>query len=390
MERIETTPICRRLKVLYVLPNLDYGGTTRIAISLASRAVRDGFSVKIVVLRGGAFLKKVPPSVEVICLMEGNNVAQMPTILKGVFLIVKLAHLFKKERPNVVISDVTWLSTLVILCKLICRTHFGLLIRVGNLKSRGPRKRSLIGTLERLSIRYLFPRADRIIVPSNAVKEDLMKYFKMPKEKITVIPNPVEIEEIQLKSLEPPVNYPSLITGEPVFVTVCRLSERKGVRYLIEAFAVISNQIKAHLVIIGDGPQRKEFEELVRRLGLSSRVHFLGHIPDPFSYVKRATACIHPALWDGFGYAVVEAMACGTPPIVLANSGGPAEIVEDGKNGLVVEPANISELGNAMLRLAKDAELRRHLADGALQTVRQYAAEEVISSYERLIIGCVK
>jgi glycosyltransferase involved in cell wall biosynthesis len=390
MKSVETTHICRRLKVLYVLPNLDYGGTTRVAMSFASRAARDGFSVKIVVLRGGAFLERVPPGVEVIRLIEGNNVAQMAAILKGASLAIKLAHLFKKECPDVVISDVTWLSILVILCKLFFGARFSLLVRVGNLKSRGLRKRRIIGTLERLSIRYLIPRADRIIVPSNAVKEDLMKYFAIPQEKITFIPNPVEIEAIQLKSSEPPVNYPHQIAGEPVFVSVSRLSERKGVRYLIEAFSVISNQIKAYLLIIGDGPQRKELEELVIRLGLSSRVRFLGYIPDPFNYVKRATAYIHPALWDGFGYAVVEAMACGTPPIVLANSGGPAEIVEDGKNGLVVEPTNVSQLANAMLRLAKDAELRARLAEGALQTVRRYAAEEVIHSYERLIIECAQ
>jgi glycosyltransferase involved in cell wall biosynthesis len=390
MKSVETTHTCRRLKVLYVLPNLDYGGTTRIALSFASRASRDGFNVKIVVLRGGAFLEKVPPSVEVIRLMESNNVAQMPVVLKGVLLAIKLVHLFRKECPNVIISDVTWLSTLVILCKLFCCAHFSLLVRVGNLKSRSLRKLSIGGTLERLSIRYLFPQADRIIVPSYAVKEDLIKYFGIRTEKIIVIPNPVEIEEIQLKSSEPPMHHSHLLADELVFVTVSRLSKRKGVRYLIEAFAVFSKQTKGYLLIIGDGPRRKELEELVTRLGLSPWVQFLGYIPDPFNYVKRAIAYIHPSLWDGFGYAVVEAMACGTPPIVFANSGGPAEIVEDGKNGLVVEPANIHQLANAMLRLAKDAELRARLAEGALQTVRRYAAEEVIHSYERLIIECAQ
>jgi len=183
MESVEATLARRRLKVLYVLPNLDYGGTTRIAISFASRAVRDGFSVKIAALRGGAFLEKVSPSVEVIRLMEGSNVTQMPAILKGAFLTIRLACLLKRECPNVVISDVTWLSTLVIVCKLICCAHFSLLVRVGNLKSRSLRKRSIIGALERLSIRYLFPRVEKIIVPSNAVKEDLIKYFGIKKEK---------------------------------------------------------------------------------------------------------------------------------------------------------------------------------------------------------------
>jgi glycosyltransferase involved in cell wall biosynthesis len=124
-----------------------------------------------------------------------------------------------------------------------------------------------------------------------------------------------------------------------VLLCVCRLEPQKGVDVAIHALEQIP---EAHLVVLGEGPQRAELE----RLG-GERAHLLGRVPDVASWLRRAELLVHPVRWEGFGLALLEAMLASLPVVATRVSSIP-EIVEEGETGLLVPPDDPSALARAV------------------------------------------
>lgn len=377
--------------VFYLLPTLDYGGATRIALSFASRASGYGFVLKFGLISPGPFAQTLPKHVDIVGLKGNEKLYDMlPRPLKFLIILTRLIRVLEVEQPDVVIADVTVMGGLAVLAAIMLRKPFILLLRMGNLKSRSLKtQHKLASFFEYFIVKFLFPGADYIIVPTKSVREDLIKHFKIPSSKIVVIPNPLELEEIALQASKAESDGETK-PQQPTFVYIGRLSKRKGVNYLLEAFASIAKIENVQLQIIGDGPERKALENMAERLGIKDKVHFCGSKKNPFCYLQRAVACVHPALWDGFGYVVAEAMACGVPPVVFANSGGPSEIVENGKNGIIVSQGSVQELAEAMLALLKNKELRVRLSVGASNKAKEWSADVVVRKYAEFIQSAMK
>jgi glycosyltransferase involved in cell wall biosynthesis len=159
-------------------------------------------------------------------------------------------------------------------------------------------------------------------------------------------------------------------------IFVGRLVERKGVKYLIEAFNRIHKSIPHHLVIIGEGPERRPLENMVSRLGIESRVSFTGMISDETlnRYYRSCSCLVLPAVYDkkgdteGLGVVLLEAMSY-AKPVIASRVGGITDIVVDGENGLLVPPANPEILGQAIVKLTRSTQLQRMLGRRARKTV---------------------
>jgi glycosyltransferase involved in cell wall biosynthesis len=140
------------------------------------------------------------------------------------------------------------------------------------------------------------------------------------------------------------------------------------------------------LVIAGEGDEREPLERRARELGLADRVRFIG--PQPREQVVRlfraADAAILSSSWENFPHTVVEALAAGTPVLATA-TGGVAEVVRDGDNGLLVAPGDAEALADAVRRFFEDADLRERLRDAAAPSVADYAPERVFASLEQTL-----
>src|SRR5205814_2309122 len=101
------------------------------------------------------------------------------------------------------------------------------------------------------------------------------------------------------------------------------------------------------LVVLGEGPERAALERLSAELGMAERVFLLGRMPDVAAWLRRATLLVHPARWEGFGMAVLEAMLAGLPVVASAVSSLP-ELVLDGETGLLVPPDDPQALARAV------------------------------------------
>jgi glycosyltransferase involved in cell wall biosynthesis len=157
------------------------------------------------------------------------------------------------------------------------------------------------------------------------------------------------------------------------------LRQQKGLPGLLEAFARVP--APAELCLVGDGPERALLERRARDLGIAERVRFAGLVDDPSPYYARAGAFVMPSWAEGLSNALLEAMAFGLP-VVATRIGGNVDLVEDGVNGLLVEPGDPDGLASALARVLGDEALAGRLGAAARRTVLDgYTMERAAERY---------
>ena len=166
------------------------------------------------------------------------------------------------------------------------------------------------------------------------------------------------------------------MTEKKDIIFVGRLVERKGVKYLVEAFSKVTGSIPHRLIIVGDGPERTSLEAKVIELAIEDRVRFTGMITDDElrQYYRSCSFFVLPAVYDkkgdteGLGVVLLEAMSY-EKPVIASSVGGITDIVIDGENGLLVPPADAGILAQAIEKLARNKKLRITLGHAARKTV---------------------
>ncbi|HKI51348.1 MAG TPA: glycosyltransferase family 4 protein [Geothermobacteraceae bacterium] len=161
-----------------------------------------------------------------------------------------------------------------------------------------------------------------------------------------------------------------------------RFIERKGIDVLLQAWHTLRNDFhNARLVFLGDGPLLPEMKSLSKELALEDSVDFRGHVPTIKTLLQAADIFVLPSLQEGMPNALLEAMACGLPP-VATRIGGVEDIVSDGENGLLVEPGDVDSLAGGLRRLLADESLTAAIAARAYQTIRDsYTLESTVPHY---------
>lgn len=221
--------------------------------------------------------------------------------------------------------------------------------------------------------KYLANITDKIITVSQSLKEDIIRLENVQDDKITVIYNgiPTQKFNIQLDKNEKRKEL-GLNTKGKVIVTVARLAPQKGLNYLLEAIKLIPQENRdLQLVIVGDGPLRKELEGQAKELCLTEYVKFLGHRKDVPEILAAADIFVLSSITEGLPLIVLEAMSANLP-IVSTIVGGIPEIIRDGENGLLVQPKDILGLSKAMGSLLNNNKLALKLADNGNSMALKY------------------
>ena len=237
-------------------------------------------------------------------------------------------------------------------------------------------------------------RADRIISVSEFTKKQIMKYYRVPEEKITVIYEGASDKFLPIrdKELIKPVLEKYGIKKRYILF-VGRVEPRKNIVGLLNAFVYIKNKGMKDfcLVIVGNQDkifQEKELFDQIKELQLDSDVIFTGGVSDedlPVLY-NEAEVLVYPAFAEGFGLPVLEAMACGTP-VVTSNTTSLPEVTGDA--AILVNPYSSEEIGQALEKILNDDSLRRELALRGLQRAKKFswqdAAKKTIEVYKEVL-----
>lgn len=188
--------------------------------------------------------------------------------------------------------------------------------------------------------RALARRAARVIAITHALARFQLERVGLPPEKVEVIHYGLD-DLPRAWGTNPPDPVPP---DARVLLCVCRLERQKGVDVAIRALRDIPG---AHLVVLGEGPERPELERLARELDVP--VYLPGRVPDVGAWLRRSALLVHPARWEGFGLALLEAMLASLPVVATRVSSIP-EIVADGETGLLVPPDDPAALASAVNR----------------------------------------
>lgn len=200
--------------------------------------------------------------------------------------------------------------------------------------------------------------------------------------KVVTIENGIDISRVRTLGSET-VELP--LTRRPTAVVVGRLHEAKGHDVLFDAIASISDEgLRPDVLLVGGGELANSLAATADRLGISSNVFFLGQQVNPHPFVRAADFVIVPSRWEGLPMSILESMAQGKA-IVSTNVGGIGGVITHEQNGLLVPPVAPTELGDAIVRLANNTELRERLGAQALAYVRRHHdIKDVSARYETI------
>ncbi len=259
-------------------------------------------------------------------------------------------------------------------------------LRGGDIPGYNPGQMQMLHLLLKPLNRRIIRRSGKVVALSRHLAGHAGQVF--PGRDISVIPNGVNTDRF----------FPMTETAEPApekrlrLITVCRLVEWKGIQYLLTALNSLRHCV-AGLKIIGTGPFADRLKQMTQERGLTDLVRFVGYVPyeELVEHYNAAEVFVMPSFGDSFGQTFTEAMACGLP-IVAARHGGVSDFVENGRNGLLVEPHSPNAIAAAITRLASDFSLRARMRTANIAKCRHdlgwnRIAEAYARLYRQIVAG---
>ena len=362
-----------KCRVLHVLANLGAGGAERMAVHIVLGLNRQRFEPAVVAYRGrfGSDLEQQldEAGVKTWFLDKGPGF--------GWRTYYRLHRVFKEFRPDIVHTHVH-----------VLRYAFPSLVYF--------KPRLMVHTVHNLAEREVEPRArwlQRLAYRRGVIPVAVAREVAVSMERLYGIGNsrvvwnciPTDVYASPQTSREVWRAKQGFSEEDVLFVCVARFAPQKNHALLISAFAKgPAADPKAHLVLAGQGVLRAQLQERVNELGLTNRVHFLGLRRDIPDVLGAADIFALGSDYEGNPLSVIEAMAAGLP-IVSTAAGGVPELLQNGKQGFIVQPGHGEELSEAMVILLKDRDLRRTMgAAAAARAKEKFDVSAMVRAYEDL------
>ena len=355
----------RPIRVLHLLNSFSGAGCgiVNAAVDIVSGQVRQSMDVAVC-SKSGEFVDLLKKNgIPHFILDQRRSAANLSRAA------LELRRIIKGFQPDIVHCH---MMTGVILARAVrMTTKFGLVAHVHNVHQRS-------SSLMRL--------ADRVIAVSSAVMLDMAERG-VPRRKLRVVHNAT----LGSLRLSPLTNEKSKMLLQPAIVTVGGMNYRKGISELISAFELVSKRIPGcHLYLVGNGPNRQEFELQAAASPFAANIHFEGFQANPFPYMKAAHIFVLASRRDSFGLVLTEARQCGCA-IIATNVDGIPEALDGGRAGLLVPPRDVHSLAGAMIRVLQSADEHAQLKSRAGDNLERFRvermAEEITDIYRALIDG---
>jgi len=336
-------------------------------------AMRDrGLEVAVLAIRGKDLYKRsVSAGIRTIPIHVSNISFLNP------FQIRNLVRLLRKENPDALILNFSAdIKTVGIAAKLA---------RIRNIIYR---RGSAIPIRNTFVNRFLYKNIiTRIIANSLETRRTILQCNQnlFPVEKISIIYNGINIK--QFDNL-PENEFYHRKGNEVVIGNVGRLVIQKGQKYLIDmAILLQQKQIDFRIVIAGEGPLESSLKQLAKENGVENRILFLGFINNIKAFMECIDIFVLPSLWEGFGYVLVEAMACKKPVVAFNISSNP-EIIAENETGFLIEDLNITAFTLKVETLIEDPALRDSFGQaGRIRVERLFDITGTENNVEQLLAG---
>lgn len=229
-----------------------------------------------------------------------------------------------------------------------------------------------------------YRKIKHIIAVSESSATLVKQNFPEVKDKVCVIPNMVCSNTIQHKALEQcKITFESYSDTFHI-VSVGRLSPEKNMKFCVTIAKTLKEKsIPFEWVLVGNGEEYDSINQMILENNLEKELRLVGALTNPYSLIQSADLLFHPSLVESQGLTILEAMALGTP-VVCVKSAGPAEFIQNGKNGIMI-PNDIDEAADTICRLIKDEKWCKGLSETAKKTIISYNPDCIWQQIEKIL-----
>jgi len=227
---------------------------------------------------------------------------------------------------------------------------------------------------------FVYHFFDKIVTPCFTFKEFFVYNLLIKQEKILFINYPI------FNGHNNKDTYINHIHPQKIIMTAVRLELfQKDFPTLFNALKEVNKKINCQLVILGEGGEKQKIIKLAKEIGIFKQVRLLGFKKNPIKYMRQADVFVLSTLFEGFGIVLVEAMIGKTPVISSDCDFGPREILENGKNGILVPVGDHISMSEAILKLLKNNKLREKFVRNGLERAKFYSEERSFRLWNKLL-----
>jgi glycosyltransferase involved in cell wall biosynthesis len=377
----------KKTRVLFVIGSMSGGGAERQAIHYLRYLDRCRYEPALYLhYRRGEFLNQIPDDVPVTAFWDRHRPPRLnlPGRIFGM-QVRDLAQVLTIQQIDVLCS-VTFLASLVAYRAVQRRPTPWLAIEMADPRLDFAHQVKRFRSVKRLLLARAYRHADYAIAVSEGCREGMQRSYRLSKERIVVVRNFVDIDEIDRLARQP---APCPESASFHIVTLGRLDKQKGQIYLLQAMESLVHRrgrANVRLDIAGQGPLEDELKSFVQDRKLQDHVRFVGFLENPFALIARSQLFCLPSIYEGLPLALLEGMACRVPVLATDCPSGPLEVLDGGRLGRLVPPGDAEGLADAI----EDA--MDHYPDwlarvaGARQRIeREFSVENEMERLQQLI-----
>lgn len=344
------------------------GGAGKNAQVLSLSLLSRGYDVSIVLVRPTSQPRFELQGIEYQFLMPDGSGWEGPRFFKAVRAT---REIIRSRKPDLIITFMHNISILVAFSLLFSRIPLIVSERADPIRGKLRFPWNVLRVI-------MYRRANKVSILFDDFKEF---DFGINRNKCVTTPNPVLVPpKYRLKD-----DLPS--EGPFTFITMSRLSPTKNVGTIIRYFAEVHHSFpQTRLVILGDGKDRKNLENIVDEYDLRDWVDFKGNVKDIYDELSVADAYLMASRQEGFPNALVEAMSTGLPVIAFACHSGLKNLIQNGVNGFLLDEGDKTGYVNAMNKLLVDSELYQSISRQARKITDQYSLKKTMDIWESLVI----
>lgn len=355
-----------RKHIAIFVPSMRGGGAERVMLTLANNFAERGHRIDLVLAKAeGPYLTDISEKVRLVDL-------NVPRVLRSLWPLMRY---LRRERPDAMLSALNYANVVAIVAWKLARVPTRLVVSEHNTLTRRT-KGSTNGLTYRV-MRWLYPKASKVVCVSKGIEEGMQLLIGMPSDKTVTIYNPIDIEKIRDRMRDPVFHDWFSNKTAPVFLAAGRLTKQKDYPTLLRAFKHLRKRRDARLIILGQGEEESHLKTLAAELGISEDVDFVGFQDNPFAWMARCNVYVMSSAWEGFGNVLVEAMCAGAAVVSTDCPSGPREILEDGRWGGLVPVGDAFALCRVM-EISLN-EPNRPKVEGRIQS---FNVDEISNQYE--------
>lgn len=375
------------MQILHItgeFPPYFIGGLSTYIYEISRRLCKRGHEIDVLMIKGSdsAYRQEwVPECDDINVIVRDFDTKCFSKFSDGIFNVSDIEHEFNVRKSISKIPDVVHIHDWYgVLWGSVIKYHYDIpTIMTAHLPLRSgftytghsiPMKVKM--RLEALGFRF----ADMITVPSNFIARVLMSEYNVPNKKIRVIPNGIDTQYFS--------PYKNENKKGKIVISVSRITEQKGVEYLLELARYVINEIPhVMFLIVGDGPVLNSLKSMSKSLSISNNVEFLGFISRDrlLELYRSSDIFVSTSIYEPFGLVILEAMASGTT-VAAFSIGGIKEVVRDNVDGFLVPPCRIDLLSESIVKLLSNPQLRLECGNNARKRALEYDWKNVITMLE--------